>query len=164
MYCPRCGNQPANDRVRFCPNCGFRLDGVVDLLIRDGVPTNPINSPQIKEISPRRRGIRTGGKILFFSIVLFLPALALAIDADSPVQLLLSGTILLTGIFWMLYFRLFGDEYSTDRKTVQYIQHAPPQQPKYLPPQQSVPVNKTPIGTPQQQSVVENTTRSLGQS
>jgi hypothetical protein len=148
--------------MRFCASCGFRLDGVMELLTNEGVPTNPLAPPRNPPPSPRKRGIRFGAKILFFSIVLFLPAFALAIDADHPGPLILPGVLFLAGIFWMLYYRLFGEESAPVQKQPQFISHATPQ-PVYLPPpQQSVPVTShTP--TPQPQSVAEHTTRSLGQ-
>ncbi len=163
MYCPRCGNQPASDRVRFCPSCGFRLDGVVDLLMREGVPTNPLPSPQTNQPSPRKRGMRRGAIITFASVVTFLPFMAISIADDHPGPLLVPATLFLIGIFWMIYYRLFGDETAPAPKPAQAVQFGPPPQHAYLPPQQSAPAYRTPVETNQQQSVVENTTRSLGQ-
>ncbi|SRR6266404_6513877 len=37
MYCPKCSHQPASDGLRFCPNCGLRLDAVAELLTNDGI-------------------------------------------------------------------------------------------------------------------------------
>lgn len=167
MYCPRCGNQPASDRVRFCPSCGFRLDGVVDLLLRDGVPTNPLqapqtNIPQSSEPSERRKGIRRGAKMVFFSLAMFLPVFGFCFVVDGPAPLILPASIFLAGIFWMLYYRLFGDEAAPAPKQFQPAQFAPPPQQTYLPPQQSVPTYRSPIETPQEHSVAEHTTRSLG--
>ncbi|MGE0128114.1 MAG: zinc ribbon domain-containing protein [Blastocatellales bacterium] len=167
MYCPRCGNQPASDRVRFCPSCGFRLDGVVDLLVRDGVPTNPLNSPQVNipqsnQPSERKRGIRRGAKITFASVVMFIPFFAISIADNHPGPLVVPMTIFLAGIFWMLYYRLFGDEQPSAPKQVQPPQFISPPQNAYLPPQ-SIPAYRSPVETPQEHSVAEHTTRSLGQ-
>jgi hypothetical protein len=149
--------------MRFCPGCGFRLDGVADLLARDGVPTNPLNHPQINELSPRKRGIRVGGKMIFFSIAMFLPILIFAIGIiDHPFPLILPGSLFLAGIFWMLYYRLFGDEYVQAVRQPEFINPATSQH-TYLPPAQSTPAYHSPVDPPKQQSVVENTTRSLGQ-
>jgi zinc-ribbon domain len=162
MYCPRCGNHPASDRVRFCPSCGLRLDWVFDLLARDGYPANPSVIPQAKEPSPRKRGIRQGAKLCFFSIVAFLPIFGLCAALDIGFPLLLPGTSFLAGIFWMIYYRLFVDEYELPVKNTQVVAAPVTSPPAYLRPQQAVPVYQTPIEQPQQQSVVENTTRSLG--
>ncbi len=165
MYCPRCGNHPSTDRVRFCPSCGFRLDGVVDLLAHDGIPTNPLIVPQAtrsNELSQRRRGIRIGAKMIFFSLVSFLPILAFSVGVvDSAAPLIVPLVVFFAGIFWVLYYRLFGEDYPPQKEN-RYFGPPPPQQ-VYNPPQQSVPVYRTPMDTPSQQSVVENTTRSLGQ-
>lgn len=164
MYCPRCGNLPASDRMRFCPSCGLRLDGVVELLARDGVPTNPLPPPPSNEPSHRRKGIRRGAQITFFSLALFVPFLAFAIGvAEHPGPLVIPVTIFFTGIFWMLYYRLFGDEAASAPRPVQPAQFGPPPQPAYLPPQQSAPAYRSPVEPSKPQSVVENTTRSLGQ-
>src|SRR5262245_62308479 len=89
MYCPRCGNQPASDRMRFCPSCGFRLDGVADLLARDGVPTGALNALRSGEPSERKKGIRRGAKMVFFSLAMFLPVLGFSIGVvNSPGPLL----------------------------------------------------------------------------
>jgi hypothetical protein len=150
--------------MRFCPSCGFRLDGVVELLARDGVPTNPLPPPQSTEPSSRRKGIRRGAQITFFSLVLFVPVFAFAVEVvNHPGPLVIPVTIFLTGIFWMLYYRLFGDEAAPAPKPAQPAQFGPPPQPAYLPPQQSAPAYRSPAEPPKQQSVVENTTRSLGQ-
>ncbi len=162
MFCPRCGNQAASDRMRFCPSCGFRLDGVVDLLARDGILANPPMIPQAQEPSPRRRGIRQGAILFFSSLVLFMPILFISIEViNSPFPLFLLGSLFLAGIFWMLYYRLFGDEYAPPPKPMQVMRPAPPPQAALAPPQ-SVPVYRPPGEPPQPQSVIEKTTRTLG--
>jgi hypothetical protein len=162
MFCPRCGNQAANDRMRFCPACGFRLDGVIDLLARDGSQANPPIVPQVQEPSPRKRGIRQGAMLFFSSLVLFLPVLYISMEVfRSPFLLLLLGSVFLAGIFWMLYFRLFGDEYAPPPKPVQVMRPAPPPQAALAPPQ-NAPVYRPPAEPPQPQSVIEKTTRTLG--
>ncbi|HEV2666895.1 MAG TPA: zinc ribbon domain-containing protein [Blastocatellia bacterium] len=166
MFCPRCGNQPASDRVRFCPSCGFRLDGVADLLARDGVPANLLNVPhtsslQSVEPSERKRGIRRGAKMVFFSLAMFLPVFGFCFVVDGPEPLILPGSLFLAGIFWMIYYRLFGDENAPAPKPVQPPYFGPPPQNASLPPPQSVPVYRSPVETPKEHSVVEHTTRSL---
>jgi len=168
MYCPRCGNQPASDRVRFCPSCGFRLDGVADMLMRDGVPAGALNTPQTNalrsgEPSERKKGIRRGAKMVSFSLAMFLPVLGFSIGVvNSPGPLLLPASIFLAGIFWMIYYRLFGDENAPAPKSRPESPYfGPPPQNASLPPPQSVPVYRSPVETPKEHSVVEHTTRSL---
>src|SRR5262245_26364591 len=162
MYCPRCGNQPASDRMRFCPSCGFRLDGVADLIARDGFPAGALNALRSGEPSERKKGIRGGAKMVFFSLAMFLPVFGFCFLVESGVPLLLPGSLFLTGILWMIYYRLFGDENApatTSRPEPPYF--GPPPQNASLPPPQSVPVYRSPVETPKEHSVVEHTTRSL---
>jgi hypothetical protein len=136
---------------------------VADLLARDGVPTNPLNNHQINQLSERRRGIRRGGKMVFFSLAMFLPVLIFSIAiVEHPFPMVLPATLFLTGIFWMLYYRLFGDEDLIYAKPPQITFSTTPQN-AYLPPPQGSPGYQTPVEPHKQQSVVENTTRSLGQ-
>jgi hypothetical protein len=141
---------------------------VADLLVRDGVPTNVLNVPstiipQSGEPSERRKGIRRGAKILFFSMVLFLPMLAWSIAEDTPGPLIFPATLFLTGTFWMLYYRLFGDETAPAPRPAQPAHFGPPPQQAYFPQQPIAPAYRPPVETPQEHSVVEHTTRSLGQ-
>jgi len=167
MYCPRCGNQPASDRVRFCPSCGFRLDGVADLLARDGAPAGLSNIPQTNalqsgEPSERKRGIRRGAKMVFFSLGMLAPVGALSIVTDEPGLLFLPLTLFLAGVLWMIYYRLFGDENApTPKNRPEPPYFGPPPQNASLPPPQSAPVYRSPVEAPKEHSVVEHTTRSL---
>lgn len=163
MFCPRCGQQPANDRIRFCPSCGLRLDGVVNLLLNDGVPTNPLAMPAQMapppptQPSPRRKGMRRGGKLLFTSLAIFLPLFGFSILIGEPFPLLLPSSLFLAGIFWMLYCRLFEDDYATPVQTL-----PPPPAQTYMPPPRT-PVFDEIAQDPQRGSVVDQTTRSLKQ-
>jgi hypothetical protein len=168
MFCPRCGNQPASDRMRFCPSCGFRLDGVVDLIARDGAPAGYPSIPQTGslqsgEVSERRKGIRRGAKMVFFSMAMFLPVLGFSVGvAETPGPLLLPATLFFAGILWMLYYRLFGDESAPAPKPVQPTYFGPPPQNASPLPPQSAPVYRAPVEAPKEpHSVIEHTTRSL---
>jgi hypothetical protein len=153
--------------MRFCPSCGFRLDGVVDLIARDGAPAgyphgSQTNSLQSGEPSERKKGIRRGAKMIFASLAMFLPVVGFCAVIENGVPLLLPASIFLTGIFWMIYYRLFGDEYSPAPKPVQQPYFGPPPQNASLPPPQSAPVYRAPVETPKEQhSVVEHTTKFL---
>ncbi|MBO0727098.1 MAG: zinc ribbon domain-containing protein [Blastocatellia bacterium] len=166
MFCPRCGNQPSSDRVRFCPSCGFRLDGVGDLIARDGAPSGltnitQMNALQCGETSERKNGVRRGAKLVFFSLAMFLPFFGICFLVDGPGPLFLPASIFLAGIFWMIYYRLFGDENAPAPKPVQPPYYGPPPQSASPLPPQSVPVYRSPVETPNEHSVVEHTTRSL---
>src|SRR6266498_961786 len=74
MYCPQCGQQQVSEVVRFCPRCGFPLDGVVQLLEYRGLlPSHQLPEGEQK-MSPRKRAIRQGG-ILLLSAAFLVPIL-----------------------------------------------------------------------------------------
>jgi hypothetical protein len=108
MFCPRCGQQQISDEVRFCPRCGLSLAQVPALLT--------VGDAALAEGAPRgvptrkRKQIRRGGKIMFFSAVLFPIFLAVSIAADSPGPLVVPFMVFLVGLAWMLYFVIFGEE------------------------------------------------------
>ena len=142
------------------------MDGVVDLLARDGVPASPLNIPQTHfiqsgELSERKKGIRRGAKMVFFSLAMFLPVIAFCFVVEGPEPLFLPASLFLAGIFWMIYYRLFGDEHAHAPNLVQPPYFGPPPQNASLPPPQSAPVYRPPVETPKEHSVVEHTTRSL---
>jgi len=148
--------------MRFCPSCGFRLDGVADLLARDGFPAGASNALRIGEPSERKRGIRRGAKMVFFSMAMFLPVFGFCFVVEDALPLILPGSLFLAGIFWMIYYRLFGDENTPAPKSRPEPPYfGPPPQNASLPPPQSVPVYRSPVEPPKEHSVVEHTTRSL---
>jgi hypothetical protein len=108
MFCPRCGLQlPVN--LRFCSRCGLRLDGVALLLANDGAPAQPDQTPGHDGAPSNRKRMRQGAKLMFLSGVVTPLFFGLCVLSDSPAPLILSFTIFLAGLAWMLYFRLFGD-------------------------------------------------------
>jgi hypothetical protein len=139
---------------------------VGELLARDGVPAGPLNIPQpnliqSSEPSERKKGIRRGAKMVFFSLAMFLPIVAFCFVVEGPEPLFLPASVFLAGIFWMIYYRLFGDERAPAPKLVQPLYFGPPPQNASLPPPQPVPVYRSPEEAPKEHSVIEHTTRSL---
>jgi hypothetical protein len=140
---------------------------VADLIARDGVPAGALNAPHANalrsgEPSERKQGVRRGAKMVFFSLAMFLPIIGFCAVVEHPFPLILPGSLFLAGIFWMIYYRLFGDEYAPAQKSQPAPPYfGPPPQNASLPPPQSVPVYRSPVETPKEHSVVEHTTRSL---
>lgn len=128
MFCPKCGVHAGPDASRFCRNCGFRLDGVLQLLARNGAPDGTVQYlPAASQIaSPRKTGIRQGAKILFSSVVLFPLMLGLAIGIDSPAPLIFPSFLFFAGLMRMLYARLFADDFQTSQPSPQPVVFYPP--------------------------------------
>jgi len=108
MFCPRCGQQQVSEEVRFCSRCGLSLASVPALLtgFEAATPEGPARGGRWK----KRKQIRRGAKIMFFSAVLFPIFFGLAIAADSPGPLIVPLTVFFAGLAWLLYFILFGEE------------------------------------------------------
>ncbi len=111
MYCPRCGQQPAYEALRFCPACGLRLDGVAELLASNGVPAS-LSQGEVTGDAPKRLGMRQGAKLMLFSLVSIPLFFAACFPFDSPVPLLFPLTIFLAGLAWLSYYKVFGADLS----------------------------------------------------
>jgi hypothetical protein len=113
MYCPKCGQPPVSESVRYCPSCGFRLDGVVDLLVRNGLPvafTQLPPAPADAGTRKRRTGMRWGAKLLLLSLVLTPIFFGFCFLVDSPAPLIVPLTTFLAGLSWLIYYRFLGED------------------------------------------------------
>lgn len=117
MFCPQCGQQQVSDAVRFCSRCGFRLEGVANLLMTGGVPGGVAAGADDKVVaSPKRTGVKKGGKIILVGVFL-IPLFALlheliGLPNEAP---LIGVLIVIIGIFRLLYSLLFDE--GTVRRT-----------------------------------------------
>src|SRR6516225_2215193 len=154
MYCPRCGQQPAFESLRFCPTCGLRLDGVMELLASNGAPATlgPPAPTAVDPASPKRRGMRQGAKLMLLSGVALPLFLAFCASIRHGGPMLIPVTLFLAGLAWLSYYKLFGADYSSpiERMTIR-----PPAPVNVLrqPESYATPVTERP------QSVTEPTTR-----
>lgn len=111
MYCPQCGNEQANNNVRFCSRCGFQLGAVTELLANQGAPPNQLPSVAMPpKISQRKKGMKNGAKLMFLSAVLMPIFIGFCIIADHPGPLVFPFTVFLAGLCWLLYSHIFGEE------------------------------------------------------
>lgn len=130
MFCPNCGQQQPADSTKYCPRCGTLIAGLAQWLAAAGNA-----SPAVREappapaagrapLSPRRKGMRRGGKLMFLSAVLlpFLIAFSAAIEEGAPIAL--SFILFFIGLSLMLYARIFGDDTPAAAKTAPPQMHA----------------------------------------
>ncbi len=185
MHCPQCGQQQASEEMRFCSRCGFPLSDVAQLLASGGTLSIDAKDSLSRKLSPRRRGVRQGTKLILLGAVL-VPLLAILIlpsqgptpDHGPAILIPLSAIIFFVGgLMRILYALLFGE---SAPPVVQAAKLAPstaspsiaaqlnvPARGTALPPLTSVPVpgwksqqaNTAEIISPS--SVTENTTRLL---
>jgi hypothetical protein len=126
MFCPKCGQSQVSEEVRFCSRCGFAMSGVIELLARNGiVPYQAATAPQA--MSPRRKGLRQGGKLMFFGVIVSILLGILIAATDGPGEVLsLGALIFFSGFFRLLYALLFEDKSASPQQLAPspYAQHA----------------------------------------
>ena len=138
MYCPKCSCHVGQDGSRYCRICGFRLDGVAQLLARNGMPEGYVQpAPVVAPKSPRKEGIRKGGKILFSAIAFFPLFFGLCFVVNTPGPLIIPAFVFFAGLMRMLYAQFFEDAVPEPpvvyQPVVQPIAVAPPQPVSFLP-------------------------------
>lgn len=168
MHCPKCGCHAGQEGSRFCRNCGFRLDGVARLLAHNGaietIAPQMVITPQPS--SPRKKGLKQGGKFLFASLVFFPVFFGLCFLVDGPGPLAVPATLLFAGLMRMLYARLFEDDYSQPAAAQPMfvtLPTVPAALPSYQAPvaQPHAPTNVPTTGHLEPPSVIEPTTSLL---
>jgi endogenous inhibitor of DNA gyrase (YacG/DUF329 family) len=107
MYCPNCGQQQVSDEMRFCSRCGLALSGLTEWLAAGRSPTRPADDDQVAMDSPRRKGLRRGAKLMFFSLVIFAISLVVSIGIDEGAVMLFPCALFFISLVWILYARLF---------------------------------------------------------
>lgn len=163
IYCPQCGSQRLSADVRFCSRCGFNLASVEQLVATGGLNQLAVAAPPAA-ISPRKKGIRFGAKVLFASVVTFPVIFAIAVAGDSPGPLALTFLLFLLGVSRMVYARLFEDDHPVAEvpQPVMMAPHAVGALPSYRAPVSFAPQKAPTTGELQAPpSVTEHTTNLL---
>ncbi len=111
MYCPKCGQQQISDNTKFCSRCGLPLSGLAEWLAGDGVPARR-EEAQPSTPSPRRKGIKRGGKLMFLACAMLPIIIALCIIFEEGAPLLIPFITFFAGLLVTLYARIFGEEIS----------------------------------------------------
>lgn len=167
MYCPNCGQQQISDEMRFCSRCGLALGALVEWLAGGRMPAKRVDEAQVSASSPRRKGIRRAGKLMFFSGVLFPVFLALGLAIDEGGVMIIPFAVFFVSLVLMVYALLFSDKTAPVDNQVQTSTLGPISARGSLPPatNNSMPgVGRQHVRTnelAQPPSVTENTTRLL---
>jgi len=170
MFCPRCGQQQVSDEMRFCSRCGLPIGGLMEWLGRAGGPAAPVQDTQSSLSSlpsPRKKGIRRAGKVMFASAVLFVIFLIIAIAGDEGGVLVIPFFVFFVSLVMMLYARLFSSP--VPKIKAQYTPPGLGPMSNALPPHTHVPMQDIPQHRGQTNelaqpaSVTEHTTRLLDQ-
>jgi hypothetical protein len=116
MYCPKCGQQQIADNTRFCSRCGLPIDGLAHWLAGDEPPAIRDKGLAVA-VSPRRKGIRRGAKLMFLSAVLTPVFVLLSVFIDGAEPLIFPFMLFLAGLAVILYSSIFTEKSTT--KTTQ---------------------------------------------
>jgi len=167
MYCPRCGQQQISEEMRFCSRCGLPMSGFAEWLA-GGVPAPLEQKTPFALMSPRRKGIRRGAKVMFFSGALLPIFLIMSIAVDEPGPLMLPFISFIVGLTITLYSRFFAEDLPTLRgqQTQTFNLGSMGTGGQALPPASSIPIYGNPAGQQvrtndlaQRPSVTEHTTK-----
>lgn len=126
MFCPRCGQQQVSEEVRFCSRCGFQLGGVAPLLATNGLPLPGLTNGFATGETPRRKGVRQGGKLILFGIFLIPLMLMLHEIFRAPEELAFFGVITFLGGLLRLIYALIFEEGPWRRRAGASLPYAPP--------------------------------------
>ena len=171
MFCPNCGQQQIANSTKFCPRCGTQLAGLAEWLTGGATLTVRETPAPVAPapLSPRRKGMRRGAKVMFLSGVLLPFMFGMSVAAESPGPIIFALILFFIGLSMTLYARLFGED--TPRAVAGPV---PLQMPRAtpaataLPPAADTRINdfaRRDVRTAelsQPPSVTENTTRLLG--
>ena len=167
MYCPNCGQQQIADNTRFCSRCGLPTDGLARWLAGQAAFTTPDDGTSTTP-SPRRKGIRRGGKMIFFSGVLLPIFVFMSAMADSPGPLFVPFTLFLVGLSFLLYAIIFLEKTPPKTKPVVQPSFGSSSVERALPPAANTWANNVRAGAVRTSelvkgppSVTENTTKLL---
>jgi hypothetical protein len=137
------------------------------------VPSTHAAEKKVSPRSPRRKGIRLGAKVMFFSGVLFPVLLALSLAIDEGAPLILPVFIFFVGLSIMLYSRFFREDIpSFQSARAETSRLATMSAASALPPASNIPIHGPgDVARPrartnelaQPPSVTENTTKLLDQ-
>jgi hypothetical protein len=132
------------------------------------VPAKQVDDKQVAALSPRRKGMRRAGKVMFFSAVLFPIFLVISLAAGDGGPMAIPFIVFFVGLVLMLYARLFSDKTTPKSKQVAQTSVIDPTTARgSLPPAANIPMpdsGRQQVRTnelAQPPSVTENTTRLL---
>jgi hypothetical protein len=130
MYCPRCSHQAASNNVRFCPGCGFRMEGVAELLANDGFFTQGAETAPKPRRSMVKRGALLGVTLMLIGgLLVMLPNLGPGPDGENAVAaffffgVALISLISMSGYLKRLItrvFNIFSEEEPSPSKKIAY--------------------------------------------
>jgi len=164
MYCPKCSHEAVSNNVRFCPGCGFWLQGIAEMVANNGVYAEAEETSPKPRRSMVKRGALLGSTLGFIScfwVLLATGTKLVPVAVAIFCWLALMTLIGVSGYMKRLFTKIFSEEEPSPPKKI-----ASPRVP-VLPAAYSAPgadsvqqiVDTTKMGHPS--SVTEQTTSRL---
>jgi hypothetical protein len=95
MFCPKCSQAQVSEKIRFCSRCGFRLDGIKELIASEERPA--AGQTRVESLLPLQKDISTGAGLMFIGgVVAMLWGFVLGgrpVDALPQAYLILGLTL-----------------------------------------------------------------------
>ena len=109
MFCPQCSQEQISQDSRFCSRCGFLMTGVSQLVSNNGMLSQMRNLPNSVPETPRKKGIRTGGKLLLsgFLLVPLVTLLSIALRFEPTLAILTAILTFWGGLLRIIYAAIF---------------------------------------------------------
>lgn len=149
MYCPRCGQQQISEETRFCSRCGFLMTGVSELIAKGGALPQYLSSANPKPDTPRKKGLRQGGKVFLsgFLIVPLLAIISIFVNAEPFAVAIAAILTFVGGLLRMIYALIFESNDPMEKTLEENVYQSAQtmlnkrKDAKELPPQQSIPTS-----------------------
>jgi hypothetical protein len=120
MYCPKCSHHAVSNNVRFCPGCGFLIDGVAELIANNGVFAAGEESSPKPRRSMVKRGALLGATLMFISAFLILEGYP--VKSQRPMLIITWGALMaligVSGYVKRLISKIFSEEEPSPSKKI----------------------------------------------
>jgi hypothetical protein len=116
MFCPRCGQQAAEE-VRFCSRCGLPLAAAAEIVAAEGRPDRLAEREEGGgTLTPRQRGTRKGLMLMAGGLIFFVVAALLTVFKEDLFVFLVPAGILTTIGFMRMLYGLLLEEHGPTKK------------------------------------------------
>ena len=110
MFCPQCSQEQISEDTRFCSRCGFLMTGISQLLANNGMFPQMLSPTTALDIeTPRKKGIKQGGKLMIFGLILvpLITFLSIALSIGPFLAILTAILTFWGGLLRIIYAAVF---------------------------------------------------------
>ncbi len=123
MFCPQCSQEQISEDTRFCSRCGFLMTGVSQLLANNGMLPQLLNSSNSGLETPRKKGVRKGGKLMLLGLIIVPLILFFSMATNlGPFLVILSSILFFWGgLLRIIYAAIFESNQTLEKKSEKNI-------------------------------------------